>query len=485
MKHTTNQRKDNPRIGTYLEILKQDMFLFEVTQKCLKSLDKPEDQMYAILWAPTLVRYVAWVLAEAIKDGQERLYFLARDAYPMYVAAKDLAESMDIPIEIRYLRVSRYSLRIPEYHLLGENCLDRIFLSGIDVSFYQILKRAGLCQDEIYRISEELQCDKILRKNLNPREIADLKRYVKQCCKEHKTDMLEIIYANSKAAYDNTLGYLKQEGLLDSVRYAVVDSGWVGTIQKSIQTLVAQIQPKRQIDGYYFGLYELPEEHSGCNYKAYYFEPAGKIRRKAEFSNCLYEVMYSEPCPMVKGYIKSEEQYVPTFSETDNPNKENLKKNNQTLKLYMKTMIQIVEQEKNVEHKPCKGEAETKEYEKSAVKKRQGDTMVQQLYRTIMATPNAWEAEWYGRQLFSDDLADDHMRGIANELSQKEIHNLRISRKLLIMSGLLHQELHESGWIEGTIVNANKHIASNLRAAKRAKYLTYIRQSMKARKTKE
>ena len=53
------------------------------------------------------------------------------------------------------------------------------------------------------------------------------------------------------------------------------------------------------------------------------------------------------------------------------------------------------------------------------------------------------------------------------------------------MAGVLHRELHESGWIEGTIVNAGEHIASNLRGARRAKYVTYLRKSLKVGKTKE
>ncbi len=81
--------------------------------------------------------------------------------------------------------------------------------------------------------------------------------------------MLNMIYTHSRDAYANALGYLKQEGLLDSVRYAVVDSGWVGTIQKSIRTLLAQERPEIHIQGYYFGLYELPEERNGCTYKAF------------------------------------------------------------------------------------------------------------------------------------------------------------------------------------------------------------------------
>ena len=282
------------------------------------------------------------------------------------------------------------------------------------------------------------------------------------------------IYVRSKAAYNSTIGYLRREGLLDPVRYGVVDSGWVGTIQQSLRNILKESQPEIQITGYYFGLYALPKDRTGCHYKAYFFEPQGSIRRKAELSNCLYEVMYSEPCPMVKGYGNG--QYEPVFSEIDNPNKDNLRRNHRILERYMEILVSIARQADIVQVNA------NAILEKQILSDGKGIRMVQQLYRTVMATPNAWEADWYGRQLFSDDLADDHMRGIANELSQKEIRNLRICKKLLIMLGLSHQELHESGWIEGTIVNAGKHVAANLRAARRAKYLTYLRQSMKARK---
>lgn len=455
MRAAQTQPKNGSRIETYLNILKKDPALFEITRTCLDKLDDPENRMYAACWAPALIKYVMWVLTEAVHDGQERLYFLARDAYPMYYAAGQLAKVLKLNIEIRYLRVSRYSLRIPEYHLMGEKCLDRIFLSGIDVSLYQILKRAGLKEEEIISVSRQIHYDKPLNKNLNPKQIAELKRQILQSCRDKENNLLDLINMRSQKAYADTLGYLKQEGLLDTTRYAVVDSGWVGTIQQSLRTLLAQENPELQINGYYFGLYALPEQRTGCSYKAYYFEPKGNIRRKVRFSNCLYEVMYSEPCPMVKGYARKDNKFVPIFSETDNPNSEQLRKNEKILKLYMDTVL-------------------------FTHLKQRDDKLVEQLYSTVMASPNAWEAKRYGSQLFSDDLMDDHLRDVANKLSQKEIRNLNVGKKLMILLGLSHQELHESGWIEGTIVNAKKHAAFNLRAARRAKYLTYLRLSMRA-----
>ena len=111
MKH---QATIQPRMETYRTLLKQNTYLSGAAEECLKQLCAPEDQIYVTLSAPALVQYVAWVLEEAQKNRQKRLYFLARDAYPMYLVAKKMVEYLHIPIEICNLRVSRYALRIPE-----------------------------------------------------------------------------------------------------------------------------------------------------------------------------------------------------------------------------------------------------------------------------------------------------------------------------------------------------------------------------------
>lgn len=457
MKH---QATIQPRMETYRTLLKQNTFLSGAAEECLKQLCAPEDQIYVTLWAPALVQYVAWVLEEAQKNRQKRLYFLARDAYPMYLVAKKMVEYLHIPIEICYLRVSRYALRIPEYHLLGDACLDRIFLSGIDISFYQILNRAALSEEEMIAVCREINYQRSLHATLNRKEIFNLRERVKKCCAEGTTHLLEKIYEKSDAAYETTIGYLRQEGLLDNVRYAIVDSGWVGTIQKSLQTLLAQEKPGITLTGYYFGLYEYPVNRNNCRYEAYYFMPKGNVRKKAGFSNCLFEVMYSEPCPMIKAYCCEAGRYIPVFSQVENPNTEQLKRNNELLRMFMDHLS------KQPEHKAamlCQKDIAGK------------------LYETIMSRPNRWEAKYYGMQLFSDDLSDEHMRCIANRLTQREIKDLRILSKLCIMLGLSKKVIHESGWIEGTIVNAGKHIFSNLRSARMAKYVTHLRQSLKAK----
>ena len=47
--------------------------------------------------------------------------------------------------------------------------------------------------------------------------------------------LFHYIDRHSKEAYGTAIGYLTQEGLLEPVSYALVDSGWIGTIQQSIE----------------------------------------------------------------------------------------------------------------------------------------------------------------------------------------------------------------------------------------------------------
>ena len=84
--------------------------------------------------APAFVEFVKWVLKSAGEQNIRRIYFLARDGYPMYRAAQILSRGREPEIECRYLRCSRYALRIPSFHLIGKEAAEQICLGGIDVT---------------------------------------------------------------------------------------------------------------------------------------------------------------------------------------------------------------------------------------------------------------------------------------------------------------------------------------------------------------
>ena len=84
--------------------------------------------------APVLYGYVCWVLKEAEKRGICTLYFLSRDGYILRKIAQQICEKKKMRIECRYLYCSRASLRMPAYHLIGEEAYRLLFQGGYHVT---------------------------------------------------------------------------------------------------------------------------------------------------------------------------------------------------------------------------------------------------------------------------------------------------------------------------------------------------------------
>ena len=83
------------------------------------------------------------------------------------------------------------------------------------------------------------------------------------------------------------------------------------------------------------------------------------------------------------------------------------------------------------------------------------------------------------KKIFSDDVLEGKLQKVAAELSDKEIRNQRFLNKAFIMTGIKKGIIHESAWIEGSIVRNQKNIDSNLRHARLYKYFVYMKKWLK------
>ena len=428
------------RIDYYRKIINSRPIYRDALQK------QKGSSLYNTAMIPVLIEFVIWVIGQAEQKGIKRLYFLSRDGYQMFLVAKDLCRKMNIDIEIRYLNVSRYSMRVPEYAMLGKKCLDRIFIGGIDVTFRRIMKRAALTDDEINDVAAECGISDELDRLLNYQEIITLKNKFASNRK-----LLDYIQKHSKEAYPNAIGYLKQEGLLDDIKYGLVDSGWVGTLQQTIRHLTQ----KDRIDGFYFGLYETPRDEDPGMYHGFYFNPETGLDRKSYFSNCLFEAVFTSAEGMTVGYTKEKNRYIPQMDMEQNPNKEIIQDNVRQLLSYLNEIVR---------------------YDK------QSDIhFAESILRTLMARPTMLEVEEFGNLLFSDDVLEGNLKKVATELNHEEIVNQRFIPKMLIMLGVSKKEIHESAWIEGSIVRLGDSVDKSLRSAKRYKKFVYIRKRIQMR----
>lgn len=410
------------------------------------------EESFLHIWAPAITDYVEWVLEKARQAGRKRLYFLARDGWMMYHAAQRIIDKRMLDIEVSYLKVSRFAIRSAEYYLLGEKSLDLICLGGIDVTFERIMKRALLTDEEARHVARIAGYEDHYDEVLNYRQIQELKSRLRDV-----KILFKYIEQHSRINYENTVGYLRQEGMMGDLPYALVDSGWIGTLQMSLQHLVsAETGKERRIYGYYYGLYDVPKDAAGEQYESYYFGKKS-VWKKVYFSNCLFEAVFSSPGGMTVGYEKDDDKYVAVESENKNPNKELMLEFKSLLMMYVDERMRNATESKAVRHKNAKSLAR------------------------LMSQPTADEAKAYGSMKFCDDIIEFKLQPVAAEWDAKELKKQGFVSKMLIKLNIKKEELHESAWQEGSITNCGSRVGYHLRQERLYKLFMYTRKAILGR----
>lgn len=436
------------RLKQYEELLKdRKEYLYAIEEAEKEQTFEQDTRLYLRTMAPVLTEFAGWVLEQAVSAGKKRLYFLSRDGFQMYLAAKQISEKRALPVECRYLYVSRYALRVPVYHLDPENCLDLICVGGIDVTLEKILRRGGLTPEETADIIVSAGWQNKYGETLNYRQILALKQTLKK-----QPRLMAYMDKHSREKYVNAIGYLRQEGLLTDGDYAVVDSGWVGTCQQTLERLIHSVNPGIRVEGYYFGLYELPAGADPSLYHSWYFSPTGGLRRKAHFSNSLFETICSAEEGMTVEYLFRSGRFVPRTVRTGNPNRDQIERNIAALRKFL---------------------------EQPETGKRNGRIPAERLFELLMARPGQLEVCAYGDSLFSDDLLEGGYQETAAKLTGKQIRDQRFLKRLLIAAGLRRGKIRESAWIEGSIVRkGGRTCRISLWHAKNCKYILYARKQL-------
>ncbi|MCM1086858.1 MAG: hypothetical protein NC419_01795 [Muribaculaceae bacterium] len=434
------------------------------------------EEVFLHVWLPVLTEYVEWVLDEAVKSGKERLYFLARDGYMMYLMAKKIVEARGIALDVRYLKLSRFAIRSAEYYFVGKAALDTLCTGGIDISFEKIMKRANLTKEEALHIAKLAGYTKNYKAVLNYRQLCRLKKELAQI-----EPLFVCLQKHAKDHYHTAIAYLKQEGLLEQIPYALVDSGWTGSLQLSLQRILEHgSKGKVRLEGYYFGLYDRPEGTDSYQYRAFYFDKR-EVRRKVSFSNCLFETVFSAPEGMTCGYrISGQEQMDMVYEAIEdgrNPNAEVLERFARLLMQYASYYVKV----RNVKVRNVKIRNEKIRNVKDAEKmsnRQQINIFIEKLFKPMMGYPTRWEAEAFGRMRFCDDVLELQLQPVAVKWDKEELCKQRFFQKLLIKANLKADVLHESAWAEGSIVRSGKKIESLLWQERLYKSLMYLRKAV-------
>ena len=379
-----------------------------------------------LVTAPVLISYVLWVLNDAISKNIERLYFLARDGYIMYEIANRLIKHYKLPIESRYLYCSRLALRKSLFLIKPNLALEMIFQSANLVTPNIIMSRMGLSDEDKKLFIDILGKDYVLDEPLNTKDLLLLKDRTSK-----NEELLNVLSYNAGMMFENTIGYFSEQGLLENNDFALVDSGWTGSIQKSIRLIIQKhTQNNPNIRGYYFGITSPVSSEDG-EYNSFYIGKGTSILREIYFNNNLFECLCSANHGMTTGYEKNGSEFLATFNEHVM---------NEKTKLQTDTVVSFVNLfcQHNIAYI-------SQDFENL-------ERMVYKLLKNFMHYPSYEEAKAYGAIKFSDDSTENYLESLSHPLTCDDVkHYMIINRILRKVKKSSVYNLSDSMWIRGSI----------------------------------
>lgn len=403
--------------------------------------------------APFLVLFTMWVLKSAEKDGVKRLYFLARDGFPAYEMASKFCEHYSIGIECRYLYCSRYSLRVPMYSENLNEMLEYVCRNGIDVTFAKVLKRSGLTEQQISQLDWENMCwrqDEVL----SYMQLREVHSFLK-----NNNNFLEMVKENSRNRWQMLSEYLRQEGLATTDRIGLVDSGWIGSTQKSLCDILKRMHVSSNIEGYYWGLYDIPDCMDQTRYHGFYFEKKNHLMNKVYFSNCLVETIYSANHGTTTGYMELEQKIIPCLQ----PIFENGH--------FLETFSSLIHEYTDKFMDGCDKSAFTKLDIEASIK------ILSKSLMRFMEQPTVKEAELFGTLQFSDDMLDDNKKELGPVFSRTEIYENHFWSRVLNALGITNGKIHESAWFGATVTRSTDKIWWHNCSYSAYRLLSYMKKS--------
>lgn len=374
--------------------------------------------------APVLTDYVYWILQEAEKRNISQLYFLARDGYILREIAEKICSEKQLHIACRYLYCSRASLRMPSYHVIGEEAYELLFVGGYYVKLKTIFERAEIPQNLWEPILQETRLASIVdvEQQLTDSDLRMFQERFKESI-TFRTCVME----NSQKAYQDTMGYFEQEGLLAQNQVAIVDSGWTGSMQRSLRQLLQSKGFRGRLVGFYFGMYAQPKDLADGEYLTWYFSANSGKTNKILFCNNLFECFLSAPHGMTLRYQNEDGTYTPVLNSPPE-NKQ----------------LQMID---HLNSGILNGA-----YQRIAYGMTTDRTDSQRILRKLMGQPSRKIAELCGNFLFCDDITEKYHFTLASEKQRVLLKNYLIPKRIL--RKLLRQQvcsMAELYWPYGVI----------------------------------
>lgn len=220
----------------------------------LRSGEEPRSdlgRLGANVAGPILFGFIAWVLDQALRQGLQRLYFVARDGEIMLRIARTLCANWEIPIDCRYLYGSRQAWHSASVDRLGDSEKRWVLENDIPLSLAVV---AGRLEVPAEAVAEAFS--RRTGTTTNPNTLLSAEQLAELWLALQEAPLADMVRDCARKKRQQVMGYLEQEGFFDSVPWGMVDIGWRGNMQRSLEALLLLAGRPTSVRGFYFGLIE-------------------------------------------------------------------------------------------------------------------------------------------------------------------------------------------------------------------------------------
>jgi FMN phosphatase YigB (HAD superfamily) len=250
--------------------------------------------------APQIIAFCRWILEQAAKDRVDEVWCLARDGQIVWKVLNQQRELFPKhDLKIRYIPASRQAFRFAALREINTDALKWILDDRHLLSFSVIQSRLG-CSEEVSDLLksmigpdyeptneplDELSLDAIEKGLRNPANAP-------------------IILGKSTEQRALLLEYLQRSGARS--RFAVLDIGWHGSLQRSLASILKDSQfEQSHYPGYYFGLYSEGGKSDQCIMRGFNFGSAKNNDLEKRAVN-VFELLFAADHPQVLRYARNE-----------------------------------------------------------------------------------------------------------------------------------------------------------------------------------
>ena len=192
--------------------------------------------------ASIYVPYVYQVLQESHKRGFKRLYFIGRDGR-IFLKIAEQFQSRFPDIELRYIKFSRKAIYPCSFYNADEKELEWFFRYSKNQKLSNALSYLGIEWDEMSAIWQQSFSEDMVLNNAN----------IPKVIKVFAQNDSALLRQRSSQKRNVFLKYLRQEGVLDQVKKAFVDLGWIGTTRVCINKILKK-EGQNPFYVFYFGV---------------------------------------------------------------------------------------------------------------------------------------------------------------------------------------------------------------------------------------